>query len=429
MSIFARLNSRSSIFSKLFLECYNFCNLRRGMRNVKHLALFSYGLFLSAVIGIIAAIFLVLESGLSELVWSGNNQILQVGFVIIGSVLLYFLLKKWPHLPETSKDSLAELKEKQTIDYQDVFINLLITLVILIFGAGVGPEAALLSAIISLSIWQADNLRYLYFQYDYLKQLPIREVLKRLFDPFKYRQRYDENKAPKSLKLIRWKRLLYAVFIVNGLLAFYLLLQQTNQPSFILKLGKSHWRWQELWLVPVLMIVGYLFSLICKLLLKLWKKLLAQIKPTLLIKVALGAVGIIAISFLAPDLLFSGQHSLHLLIGPWQDKSPLYLTIMAFCKLIFLGWCLTLNWRGGDIFPLTFAAITQGFALAALLPNNDHLLVVAIVAVSIMSELASPIVGGIFLLFFFPASLSPIIILVAGLFYLKNKLVKSRETA
>jgi hypothetical protein len=70
-----------------------------------------------------------------------------------------------------------ELKQNQTIDYQDVFLNLLVTLVILSFGSGVGPEAALLSAIISLSIWQADNLRYFYFQYDELKQLPFRSSL------------------------------------------------------------------------------------------------------------------------------------------------------------------------------------------------------------------------------------------------------------
>ena len=133
---------------------------------IKKIAFVSYGLFLSAVIGLIAAVFLVLENFITEIIWHGQNHFVQTFVVLVGSVILYFLLKKWPNLPKTTHDSIKELKENQTIDYQDVFLNLLVTIVILGFGAGVGPEAALLSAIISLSIWQADNLRYFYFNYE-----------------------------------------------------------------------------------------------------------------------------------------------------------------------------------------------------------------------------------------------------------------------
>ena len=44
---------------------------------IKRLALLIYGLILSAVIGLIAAVFLILESFTSELVWSSNNQLLE----------------------------------------------------------------------------------------------------------------------------------------------------------------------------------------------------------------------------------------------------------------------------------------------------------------------------------------------------------------
>lgn len=388
---------------------------------IKTFNLAIYGLLLSAVIGVIAAIFLVVEGLMTDLVWASNNHIIQTIIIIIGAGILYFLLKRWPTLPKTAHDSITELKASQTIDYEDVFMNLLVTLVILIFGAGVGPEAALLSAIISLSIWQADNMRYLYFQYDELKKLPLHEALGRLLNPFKYRQKYDQELAPKVPAVVLMKKVLYGVFAINGIVAFAILLRQTDQPSFILKMGQSHWQLQQLWVLPVLMVAAYFFALICKVCYQYFYKFFHQLDLSLAVKIALGAVGIIIVTYLAPDLLFSGQHSLHLLIGAWSHKSPVYLTIMAILKLVLLAWCLNLNWRGGDIFPITFAAMTQGLAFSMWLPNVDALFVMAIVATTIMSELSSPIVAGIFLLFFFPITLSPIIIIVAALIFLKNK--------
>lgn len=390
--------------------------------------MFGYGLYLSAVIGVIAAAFLILEGLLLDLIWTDSNHIFQTILIIIGSGFLYFLLSHWPNLPKTAQDSLIELKQRRTIDYQDVFLNLLVTLVVLVFGAGVGPEAALLSAIISLSIWQADNLRYLYFQYDELKDLPKTDVFKRLFNPFKYRQSYDEKLAPKQSKLIKQKKLLYVVFTINGVLAFGLLLRQTDQPSFITKLGQSHWQIEQLWIVPVLMMVIAIFGKLIKVIYQILVKQLQRLEISLAVKIFIGMLGIILVSYLAPDLLFSGQHSLHLLTGAWSKETPEFLLTMALLKLIFLAWCLNLNWRGGDIFPITFAAMTLGFAVAKIVPQFDVLLVTAVVATTLMSVLLSPLVSGIFLLFFFPITLSPIIIGVALIMYFLSKLKKYQIT-
>ncbi|WP_223876510.1 chloride channel protein [Companilactobacillus huachuanensis] len=381
-----------------------------------------YGFLLSAIIGVIAGLFLILEGITSEAVWSSNNRLVEAVLVIIGSLILYLLLNRWPNLPKTSQDSLRELKLNKTIDYHDVFLNLLITLIILSFGAGVGPEAALLSAIISLSIWQADKVRYLYFEYDKLKKLPLHETLKRLFDPFKFQQKYVGATAPKIPSIIKQKRILYPVFIINGILAFTLLIRQTDQPSFIIKLGESNWHPVDIWILPILMIVGIIFGKSCKLFYKVFHMWINRMNLPLLLKVSMGAIAIILISYLAPDLLFSGQHSLNLLIGNWANKSPLFLMVMGILKLLFLAWCLNFNWRGGHIFPITFAAMIEGFAIAQLLPGYDQLFIVAIVATTIMSELISPVVAGIFIMLFFPLKLTPIIILVAILMYLKNKI-------
>jgi len=395
----------------------------KEMAEIKQVALLFYGFLLSAIIGVIAAVFLVLEGFTTKLVWSSHNQILESVLVIIGTFILYYLLRRWQNLPQTTQDSMRELKLNKTINYQNVFSNLLVTLVILTFGAGVGPEAALLSAIISLSIWQADKVRYLYFQYENLKKLPILEVLKRLLNPFKFRQKYVGASAPELQSVRKQKHIFYPAFIINGIIAFAVLIHQTDQPSFIIKLGTSNWQIADIWLLPVLMIGGIIFGKICKLFYKVFHMWINNLDLSLKIKLPLGALFIILISFVSPDLLFSGQHSLDLLIDGWTNKSVEFLIFMGLIKLMFLAICLNFNWRGGHIFPITFAAMIEGFAVAQMLSSYDRLFIVAIVATTIMCEFLSPIVAGVFIMLFFPIKLTAIILIVAGLMYLKNKFI------
>ena len=77
---------------------------------------------------------------------------------VLGALVLSYLKKRFGQVPQTAHEALTELKAKQSVDYSGVFRNLLAALVILIFGAGVGPEAALLGAIISLSVWQSGGV-------------------------------------------------------------------------------------------------------------------------------------------------------------------------------------------------------------------------------------------------------------------------------
>ncbi|HFI0468261.1 TPA: hypothetical protein ACGOYW_001680 [Streptococcus suis] len=51
-------------------------------------------------------------------------------------------------MPKTSHDLLHELSQKGTVSYRNTWKNLVLALVILISGAGVGPEASLLGAVL-----------------------------------------------------------------------------------------------------------------------------------------------------------------------------------------------------------------------------------------------------------------------------------------
>ncbi|MCI1902685.1 MAG: chloride channel protein [Enterococcaceae bacterium] len=391
---------------------------------VKKINLFLYGLLLSAFIGAVASFFLFIETILTDFLWQSSRALPNLLVILAGAYLLFLMQRKRPYLPKTAHDSLNELKKEKRAEYRDVFLNLGITLVILCAGAGVGPEAALLSAVISLSIWQADKLRYLYFSYDELRTLPWLVRLKRLASYSKYTHPYT-GLLEKNKRKLREKKLLVAMFILNGLFVFAVLLRETDQPSFVTKLGQSNWQLSELWILLPILVFSLLYGFLWHKFDFLLKTLIGHFHVALPLRIALGAMLIFLISQSAPDLLFSGQHSVHLLTSDWKGASFLFLSGMALLKLLFFSWCTEFGWRGGEIFPSLFASMTQGFALSVLFPTIDPLLIVAITATSLGAAiLGNALLSGIMVALFCPLSLMPVIVLVVLLLSAAGRIKK-----
>ena len=176
---------------------------------------------------------------------------------VLGALVLSYLKKRFGQVPQTAHEALTELKAKQSVDYSGVFRNLLAALVILIFGAGVGPEAALLGAIISLSVWQSDKLWYLYFHYDEQEQQAFWTKIQRLLHPQQFVQRYDTMLAPVDKKL---KQVMNGLFIVNGLVVFTFLMKLVGHPSFITKLGTGKIEMASLWLILPALLTAFVIG-------------------------------------------------------------------------------------------------------------------------------------------------------------------------
>lgn len=377
---------------------------------MKKVIIIIYGMLLSAFIGIIASTFLVIETWTSDLVWQQSRAI-QIGAVVLGGVGLYWLVRRWSLMPQSAEKALANLKQHRFGDYRLVFVNLLITLIILTCGAGVGPEAALLSAVITLSSWQADKIRYLYFNYSAFQRLSWLTKFQRLAAFSTGLQTYDGHRAIKTPRFLRQKRLLYVMFGLNGLVAFAILMRHTDQPAFITKLGNSTWHANDWQVVLPLIMVAVIYGNLWRLGGNWFQRLIARYSIPLGVKILCGLIGILVISRFFPELLFSGQHEIHLLVGTWQQATPLFLSMMAVVKLLFLNWCLQTHWRGGDIFPVLFASLTQGLAISLLLPNYDHIVVMAVVATAMAGSLLDqPLIAGMMVALFCPLNVSPIVI-------------------
>lgn len=370
------------------------------------------GFCLSSLIALVAFLFLMAEKFGSHLLWESWGHSLPFPnlykglLLLIGGLLVFALKKKWGSLPRTSHELMEELKEEQTINYRHTWRSLVLALIILVLGAGVGPEAPLLGAVIAYSIWQADKLRYLEANREQLKHLSLKDKSVRLFHPSQYLLTY-----PASQKGTDKKKRLF--FIVNGLIIFVLLMRMTEQPSFITKLGDSQWQATELVLILPLMLYGLLFGRVYRWLMKKIKGSLKQLPLPLIGKILIGAAAIFGVAVFAPSLLFSGQHAMHSVVEMGLELPVLALLGLSLLKLIFLEVCLETGWTGGDIFPITFASILQGFAFAQLLPGYDSLFVVLVVSLSLaVTLLQKEWLAGIFISLFFPIKLWPIALLL-----------------
>ncbi|EGO8431836.1 chloride ion channel protein [Enterococcus faecalis] len=344
---------------------------------------------------------------------------------VLGAWVLSYLKKRFGQVPQTAHEALTELKAKQSVDYSGVFRNLLAALVILIFGAGVGPEAALLGAIISLSVWQSDKLRYLYFHYDEQEQQTFWTKIQRLLHPQQFVQRYDTRLAPVDKKKL--KQVMNGLFIVNGLVVFTFLMKLVGHPSFITKLGTGKIEMASLWLILPALLTAFVISNAYQWLQAALAKLCQPFEEKQSILVSFGAACIFLFVILMPRLLFSGQSFMHLVPSFGSQQAWYILVVAAIMKLVFLQVCLHTGWIGGDIFPVVFSAILIGFAVAQFFPTIDSLFVVAIFATSLTTQILGTIlVPGIFVGLFFPITLWPVVVLVLFLqWLLKNKIIKS----
>ncbi|MFW7432083.1 chloride channel protein [Vagococcus carniphilus] len=393
-----------------------------------------YGLLLSSLIGLISFGFIFLESHISHLLWDKllNDMPFKVVsvfiFCILGGFCVGKLREKWGDYPQTAHDSIDQLKKIQTVNYRPAFKSLFVALLVLIFGAGVGPEAALLGAIVMLSIWQADKMRYLFFNQETFINLHPIERISHMLHPTKYLVTYNAKSAPKGENFLSTKKALNIFFSVNGLISFTILMKLTKQPSFISKMGDSSWHLKDLWVFIPLLIIGLLSGKIYNVFKKkmsLWFNFW-QDEPVK--KALLGSLSIFVVGIFFPNLLFSGQVALGSVPKDYVKFSFLILLLVVVIKLVFLQICLNTGWIGGDIFPIVFASIIQGFAISQVLPAFDVIFIVATVATAMaVTILDSPIGVAIFIALFFPIQMIPVIFATALILkFAKQSILKKK---
>ncbi|MGX7125511.1 chloride channel protein [Enterococcus viikkiensis] len=378
-----------------------------------------YSCVLGLIVGVGAALFLTLVNFLIEFVWVSIPHMVSIPFYpilvgLFGGVLVGLVQTKFGNYPITMHETLSEFKQKGRVTYQDqIGKNFLAAVIVLMFGASLGPEAALSGILGGMITWMGDHLKLTLKNKERLLKLGIGTMLAAIFRaPLAgIGEAFEEHNYPTIDSRLK-RILLYGLSTLFGLIGFLSVKRLFPEESvFTLYFSKTIvWKWQAIVLVPLAFLVGGLFGILFLKIEMITDELARKLNHPILAALIAGlCIGVFALW--SPYFLFSGEHQLF----PFSKEAiqfPLFnLVLLGIGKATLTNICFSFGWRGGKIFPAIFSSTAIGFAVVQLFPYTPELIVGVVVATSLTMILNQPYVSAALLLLLFPLQVFPAILI------------------
>lgn len=375
-------------------------------------------------VGVLAALFLTVVNFLINTIWVSIPNLfhrpdyypLIIG--VIGGGIVGILQSKLGGYPRTIDETRHEFKITHKVAYKkDLPRNFIMAIIVLAFGASLGPEAALAGILGGLISWLGDQMKLTIARKNELLELGIGAMMSAIFYAPLVGVSTALEKQPVSGQFSSRGRkiVLYIITTIAGLSGFALIRYLSpNESVFTIRMPAINWDTKVLLvLLPALMVgigFGYLFQLFEK-----YSEIIAnKIHQPLLLAVLAGlAIG--AFGMFSPYFLFSGEHELFKFSREATHLGLPYILLIAFGKALLTNLCFAFGWRGGKIFPIIFSSTALGFALTELFSYTPGLVIGIVVAASVTIVISQPYVTAALLLFLFPVQFFPFIMVACWL--------------
>lgn len=372
-----------------------------------------YGILLGSIVGATVWLFLVTINIGIHFIWEylptifASPPYYTICVTTIGGILVGLTQKYFGTYPRLMPEVMGEYKKTGRIEYRFVHKATLTAIIVLIFGASLGPEAALVGIIGGLCTWVGDRFTFALKGMNELTEVGIGATLSVIFNaPLFGYLAPNENEGEQINEFSKGKKaIVYLATTFAGFSVYLLLSKFDNRGSFIVDFGKGSLSLNEWIAFLPLASIGAIFGFLY---FKLEFILDKFIHPFKEYKLTLGIIGGILLGIVGtflPYTLFSGEHQLKELVVEWSQLSFWILLFSGVLKLCITAVCLNTGWRGGHIFPIIFAGSSIGYAIASIIPI-DPIASVAVVTTAISSyALRKPIAITLLLLMFFPLNL------------------------
>lgn len=349
--------------------------MSKAVKNQVYLAIFCA--IVGAVAGGVIWTFLkIMSIGISFL-WEWLPEKANIPFYTlivctVGAALIGVFRWKFGDYPEDLETVMAKVKAEKKYDYSKMFILLLSAMFPLVLGCSIGPEAGLTGVIVGLCYWAGDNLSFARQnarEYSEAGAAVTLSVLFRspLFGIFSVE---EDNRNKEIVKLPGTaKILIYSLAIAAGT-ACYMLLSAlfgaglSGIPSF----PDMQPDVGDYILLVVYILLGCILAKFYYISHSLTSWMASKLPDILRETVGGLCLGIFGMCI--PILMFSGEESMGELISEYDNFVPLFLITVAFLKVLLTNICIHAGLKGGHFFPVIFAGVCLGTAMAMLVFQN-----------------------------------------------------------
>jgi H+/Cl- antiporter ClcA len=331
-------------------------------------------IILIAVIAIaFTAIWLKTYESLNAVIWM-NEYVKANRWTIPAGVILFSLLVglclKYLHAPDVIHGGFTDSMKGEGAhsDYKTFPGTLLSSFFSLFSGASVGPEGPVAFLIMEISAWTREKLKIineaaLGFDVAALASAYNGIIGSPLFTAVFATEFNVGNKD--ALKFLAWN-------LLAGIIG-YLFFSLLGMQSFASLLAFPPIEKITLTYVIYAIILGVLGALIAVFMGLVMKGMGDAIqrafKDRIMTRILFAGVIIAIIGYFIPELMFSGESSIHSVINDPARFGIAMLFIMALLKIILLALSFKSGYLGGPIFPTLFTCTMVGLGLSLMFPG------------------------------------------------------------
>jgi H+/Cl- antiporter ClcA len=319
------------------------------------------------------AIWLLTYESLNALIWmndfvTANRWTIPAGAVFFS--LLVGLCLKYLHAPDVIHGGMTDSMKGEGAhsDYKTFPGTLLSSFLSLFSGASVGPEGPLAFLVMEISAWTRVKLNILNevslgFDVAALASAYNGIVGSPIFTAVFATEFNVGNKD--ALKFLAWNLLAgiigYLFYYLLGLQSFYSLMEfpAVEQVTF-----------RYVMYAIILGILGAIIAILIGLVMKgMGNAIERAFKDRIMTRILFAGVVIGAVCYVIPELMFSGEASIHSIISNPAQFGIALLLVMALLKVFLLALSFKSGYLGGPIFPTIFTCTMIGLALSLMFPG------------------------------------------------------------
>lgn len=331
---------------------------------------------------------------------------------LAGGILIGLWKSRYGDIPEDLNAVISTVKEHHRYSYSNIFPLIVSSILPLIFGASIGPEAGLTGIIAGLYTWMGDKLKIFNEELEELAHIGITATLGTVFASpmfgFVEPIENEQSGLPETSKNI-----LSFVAILSSFGIFIFLNRLTHNQAGLHSIGTATLANLNYLGIILLIALGIILSYVYFISHKMSKKLFTPLEGNFILKGAIGGLVLGICGTLLPLTMFSGEHQIYLLMDSGVQLGVIALVLTSVLKIVLTNVCIDTGLKGGHFFPLIFSGTAMGYALSIPLGMDPVISMSIVTAAFLASIMRKPIAVVLLLMIIFPMNLIPFMLVAA----------------